>query len=58
MSAERTLAREASGILTAKARIGALEIAFWIIAFASIYFLKSKHLILTEIAILGLFGRR
>jgi branched-chain amino acid transport system permease protein len=56
MSTDRPLVREASGLLTAKARIGALEIAFWIIAFASIYFLKSKHLILTEIAILGLFA--
>jgi branched-chain amino acid transport system permease protein len=50
------LARQASGILTAKARLNALEIIFWIVAFASIYFLKSKHLILTEIAILGLFA--
>ena len=57
MSMERTsLARQASGILIAKARLNALEIIFWIVAFASIYFLKSKHLILTEIAILALFA--
>src|SRR5882724_2367820 len=51
-----SLAREASGILIAKSRLSPLEIAFWILAFASIYFLKSKHLILNEIAILGLFA--
>jgi branched-chain amino acid transport system permease protein len=51
-----SLAREASSVLAAKARFSPLEIAFWIVAFASIYFLKSKHLILTEIAILGLFA--
>jgi branched-chain amino acid transport system permease protein len=57
MSTDHTsLTRQASGILTSKARLSALEIIFWIVAFASIYFLKSKHLILTEIAILGLFA--
>ena len=56
MSTDRTLVREGSRILAAKARFSALEIAFWIAAFASIYLLKSKHLILTEIAILGLFA--
>jgi branched-chain amino acid transport system permease protein len=50
------LVDQASGILTARARWSPLEIAFWIVAFASIYFLQSKHLILTEIAILGLFA--
>ena len=54
--ADRTLVRRAADILVARARISPLEIAFWIIAFSSIYFLKSKHLILTEIAILGLFA--
>jgi branched-chain amino acid transport system permease protein len=33
-----------------------LEIAFWLVALASIFIFKSKHLILTEIAILGLFA--
>jgi len=56
MSTDRSLVREGSRILAAKARFSALEIAFWIAAFASIYLLKSKHLILTEIAILGLFA--
>jgi branched-chain amino acid transport system permease protein len=56
MSSDRSLMRQASGLLAARARFGALEVAFWIVAFASIYFLKSKHLILTEIAILGLFA--
>jgi len=32
------------------------EIAFWLIALASVFLLPSKHLILTEIAILGLFA--
>src|SRR4249919_2614716 len=50
------LARRGAAILTAKARWNALEIIFWIAAFASIFLLSSKHLILTEIAILGLFA--
>jgi len=33
-----------------------LEILFWLAAFASYYLLPSKHLILTEIAILALFA--
>jgi branched-chain amino acid transport system permease protein len=49
-------ARQATGILRGNSRLGALETVFWIVAFASIYFLKSKHLILAEIAILGLFA--
>ena len=50
------LVRQASGILAANARLNTLEVIFWIVAFASIFLLKSKHLILTEIAILGLFA--
>jgi branched-chain amino acid transport system permease protein len=50
------LAKRGAAILTASARWNALEIIFWIAAFASIFLLKSKHLILTEIAILGLFA--
>ena len=50
------LARQASGILAANARFSVLEVVFWLVAFASIFLLKSKHLILTEIAILGLFA--
>src|SRR5215831_17571844 len=33
-----------------------LEIAFWIAAFATIYFLPGRHLILTEIVIWALFA--
>src|SRR5215470_3228249 len=33
-----------------------LEIAFWALALASVFFLPNKHLILTEIAILALFA--
>src|SRR5438445_4452837 len=39
-----------------RARWGAWEIAFWLVAVASVFLLPSKHLILTEIAILGLFA--
>ncbi|MEA2927908.1 MAG: branched-chain amino acid transport system permease protein, partial [Hyphomicrobiales bacterium] len=50
------LTRQASAILTAHARWKVLEIVFWLVALASIFLLPSKHLILTEIAILGLFA--
>jgi branched-chain amino acid transport system permease protein len=33
-----------------------LEVLFWLTAFAAIYLLPARHLILTEIAILGLFA--
>jgi branched-chain amino acid transport system permease protein len=39
-----------------RARWGVGEIAFWLIAIASVFLLPSKHLILTEIAILALFA--
>jgi len=39
-----------------RARWGVPEIAFWLIAAATVVLLPSKHLILTEIAILGLFA--
>jgi branched-chain amino acid transport system permease protein len=39
-----------------RARWGVPEIAFWLVAVATVFFLPSKHLILTEIAILGLFA--
>jgi branched-chain amino acid transport system permease protein len=42
--------------LAARAHWHPLEIGFWLLALASIYFLPSRHLILTEIAILGLFA--
>jgi branched-chain amino acid transport system permease protein len=42
--------------LAARAHWHPLEILFWVAALASIYFLPTRHLILTEIAILGLFA--
>jgi branched-chain amino acid transport system permease protein len=39
-----------------RARWTPLEIAFWLIAFSTIYFLPGRHLILTEIAIWALFA--
>ena len=42
--------------LVARARFGPFEIAFWLAAFATIYFLPGRHLILTETAIWGLFA--
>ena len=50
------LTDQASGILAGRGRWSPLEILFWLVAFGSIYFLASKHLILTEIAILALFA--
>ena len=48
--------RIATEWLAARARWHPLEIAFWLAAFASIYLLRDRHLILTEIAWLGLFA--
>jgi branched-chain amino acid transport system permease protein len=42
--------------LASRARIGPLEIAFWLVAFAAIWLLPTRHLLLTEIAIWGLFA--
>ncbi len=39
-----------------RARWSPLEIAFWLLAFSTIYFLPGRHLILTEIAIWALFA--
>ena len=50
------LADDVSGHLKRRARWSPLEIAFWVFAFASIWLFPSKHLILTETAILGLFA--
>src|SRR5262249_16207375 len=52
----RPLTARASAALAARARWSPTEIAFWLAAAASVFFLPSKHLILTEIAILGLFA--
>jgi branched-chain amino acid transport system permease protein len=52
----RIAIRVATEWLAARARWHPLEIAFWIAAFAAIYVLPDRHLILTEIAWLGLFA--
>jgi branched-chain amino acid transport system permease protein len=49
-------ADEVSAYLARRARWSPLEIAFWVFAFATIWLFPSKHLILTETAILGLFA--
>ena len=49
-------ATEVADRLAARARWGPAEIGFWLIALGSIFLLPSKHLILTEIAILALFA--
>ena len=55
-AANPPLVAQAHGLLASRARWSVLEIAFWLAAFASIFLLQSKHLILTEIAILALFA--
>jgi branched-chain amino acid transport system permease protein len=52
----KLLVAQAAGHLASRARWKPLEIVFWLAALASIFLLPSKHLILTEIAILGLFA--
>src|SRR5262245_30807705 len=42
--------------LASRARFGPFEIVFWLTAFATIYLLPGRHLILTETAIWGLFA--
>jgi len=50
------LAQDVSRYLAGRARWHPLEVAFWLIALASIFLLTNKHLILTEIAIFALFA--
>ena len=50
------LADEVSVFLKSRARWSPFEIAFWVVAFSTIWLLPDKHLILTETAILGLFA--
>jgi branched-chain amino acid transport system permease protein len=52
----RPLAAEVTAFLTKRARWSPLEIAFWLAAFATIWLFPTKHLILTEIVIWGLFA--
>jgi len=49
-------AADISAYLKGRAAWSPLEIAFWAFAFASIWLFPSKHLILTETAILALFA--
>jgi branched-chain amino acid transport system permease protein len=53
---EPALVAQARASLASRARWSALEVAFWLAAAATIFLLPSKHLILTEIAILALFA--
>jgi branched-chain amino acid transport system permease protein len=50
------LTSQAGGLLAAKAGWRWLETAFWLAAVGTVFLLPSKHLILTEIAILALFA--
>ena len=52
----RPLAAEVVAFLTRRARWSPLEIAFWLVAAASIWLFPTKHLILTEICIWALFA--
>ena len=56
MTAMTPLATDIARKLKRRGRWSGFEIAFWIVAFASIWLLPQKHLILTETAILALFA--
>ena len=45
-----------SRFLRSRARFAPLEVAFWVAAFATIWLVPGRHLILTETAIWGLFA--
>ncbi len=53
---QQPLAAEVGTRLAGRARWHPLEVVFWLAALASVYLLPGQHLILTEIAILGLFA--
>jgi len=52
----RTVETAVTRFLATRARFGPFEIAFWLAAFATIYVLPGRHLILTETAIWALFA--
>src|SRR5215475_2423849 len=52
----RSLTAEVTSFLTRRARWSPLEVAFWLIALASIWLFPTKHLILTEICIWAMFA--
>jgi ABC-type branched-subunit amino acid transport system ATPase component len=51
-----TLLARATESVTARARWHPLEVLFWAAAFAAIWLMPTRHLILTEVAWLGLFA--
>ena len=51
-----TIANEVRAYLSRRSRWRPLELVFWAAAFATLFVLPGKHLILTEVAILGLFA--
>src|SRR6202050_1903439 len=48
--------KDVASYLARRARWSPFEIAFWVLAFATIWLFPGKYLILTETAILGLFA--
>jgi branched-chain amino acid transport system permease protein len=50
------LAARIRGYLSGRARWRKREMAFWVIAWATLFVLPAKHLILTQIAVLALFA--
>ncbi len=55
-SAQQPLGSRVAAVLERRARWRSLEIAFWLLAAASLLALPTKHLLLAETAILGLFA--
>jgi branched-chain amino acid transport system permease protein len=55
-AAPSPVADEIGGILRRRARWGIAEVLFWLAAAATLFLLPGRHLILNEIAILGLFA--
>ena len=56
MNSARLAPPDAARLVMRRARWRLSEIVFWIAAFATIFLFPGRHLILTEIAILGLFA--
>jgi branched-chain amino acid transport system permease protein len=56
LEAQIALETETTRYLRARARFGPLEIIFWVVAFSTIWLLPTRHLILTETVIWGLFA--
>src|SRR4051794_41263368 len=56
MTTTRSFIARARESVAVRARWHVLELVFWLVAFGAIYAAPGHHLILTEIAILGLFA--